>query len=106
MRSYNYICTALFFIFFLLFSGLISEVIYASDMSKELINDSRASTDNTAPYILGPGDKIEITVYGERDLSNTYTISGAGKISFPLIGQIQGSGQTLSAVEKTIIKKE
>lgn len=105
MRSYNYIFTALFFICFLAFTSFGAGSTYAADMPKESASDSHTSVDNPAPYVLGPGDKIEITVYGERDLSSTYTVSGAGKISFPLIGQVQGSGQTLSAVENTITKK-
>lgn len=39
-------------------------------------------------YILGPGDKLKITVFGEEELSGPYTVSDAGQISYPLLGEV------------------
>ena len=36
-----------------------------------------------------PGDVMEMTVYGEKDLSKNYKVNGAGSISVPLIGEVQ-----------------
>lgn len=49
----------------------------------------------TDGYILGSGDKLRITVFGEKDLSGDYTVNDAGNISYPLIGEVPLRGLTL-----------
>lgn len=39
-------------------------------------------------YILGPGDKLKITVFGEEALSGNFTVNDAGQLSYPLIGEV------------------
>ena len=46
-------------------------------------------------YILGPGDKIEITVYRHTELDKTLWIGPSGKIIYPLIGDIQAAGLSI-----------
>jgi polysaccharide export outer membrane protein len=53
-------------------------------------------------YILGSGDVLKITVYGNPDLSQETRISEAGLISFPLVGELQVGGLTSFAAEKKI----
>jgi protein involved in polysaccharide export with SLBB domain len=43
-------------------------------------------------YVLGSGDKIKVTVYGEDDLSGEFIIDGSGHIQLPLIGQLKAAG--------------
>jgi polysaccharide export outer membrane protein len=43
-------------------------------------------------FILGPGDKVEIIVYRQDDLKRTVQIDTSGKISYPLVGDIQAGG--------------
>lgn len=45
-------------------------------------------------YLLGPGDTVEITVFGEPELSRTVTIKPDGTISLPLIGEVMAAGKT------------
>ncbi len=45
-------------------------------------------------YHLGAGDKIKVSVFGEPDLGGTFAVSGEGKISVPLIGDVQAAGLT------------
>ena len=70
------------FVFFLLYS--ISSVAGADD------------------YLLGVGDKIEIVVYGENDLTTKMKISRSGFISFPFLDDIQVLGLSLKEVESKI----
>ena len=56
-------------------------------------------------YKLGSGDLVKITVFNQQDLSGEYTISGAGNISFPLIGDIPAKDLTLKQLEEAIINK-
>lgn len=46
------------------------------------------------PYILGPGDIIEVLVFGNPDLSRVVTIRPDGVISLPLIGEVAAAGLT------------
>jgi polysaccharide export outer membrane protein len=51
-------------------------------------------------YTLGPGDEIDIIVFGERDLSHTYKISGNDTISVPLLDKVVTRGQTVSSLAR------
>ena len=53
-------------------------------------------------YLLGVGDKIEIVVYGENDLTTKVKISRSGLISFPFLDDIQVIGLSLKDVENKI----
>lgn len=46
-------------------------------------------------FILGPGDKIEISVYRNDDLKRTVQIDTSGKITYPLVGDIQAGGSSI-----------
>ncbi len=49
-------------------------------------------------YILGVGDKIEISVYRHDDLRKALTIDPSGMAMFPLIGDLQLAGKSLNAL--------
>ena len=53
-------------------------------------------------YIVGEGDVLKITVYDHDDLTTTARISGDGAINFPLIGQVEVKGLTLSQITRKI----
>ena len=59
---------------------------------------SRAGYD----YVLGPGDKLRLTVFGETDLSGEFTIDGSGFARLPLIGQVRAAGYTSQQLEAVI----
>lgn len=46
-------------------------------------------------FILGPGDKIEIIVYRQDDLRRTVQIDTSGKITYPLVGDIEAGGLSI-----------
>ena len=46
-------------------------------------------------YVLGPNDKIKISVYGEDGLTGEYVISSDGKVSLPLVGNVNAAGKTI-----------
>lgn len=58
-----------------------------------------------AAYVLGAGDKLRLIVYGEPDLSGEFDVTGTGKVSLPLIGQVQAAGLTLDQFEKEVSDK-
>ena len=53
-------------------------------------------------FILGPGDKIEIIVYRHDDLKRTVQIDTSGKITYPLVGDIQAGGLSIFQVRDRI----
>jgi polysaccharide export outer membrane protein len=54
-------------------------------------------------YRLGSGDKISITVFDEKELSlEKIRLSDAGTISYPMLGEINVLGLTVSQLEKMI----
>jgi polysaccharide export outer membrane protein len=56
-------------------------------------------------YVLGPGDQVRLTVFGEADLSGQFKVGDDGMVSLPLIGQIQAKGLTPPQLEKAIAGK-
>jgi polysaccharide biosynthesis/export protein VpsN len=53
-------------------------------------------------YVLGPGDKLHIVVYGEDDLTTDVKIDKSGLISFPFLDDIQVVGLSTKKVERII----
>ena len=53
-------------------------------------------------YLLGAGDKVRVTVYGEDDLSGEFAVDGNGYIALPLIGDVKASGLSAPALQVAI----
>jgi len=53
-------------------------------------------------YQLGAGDKIQIDVYNEKDLTTHVKINKSGFISFPFLDDIQVIGLSVKELEKVI----
>jgi len=64
-----------------------------------------AVTDPIYEYRLGSGDKVRIGVFGEPDLTGEFVVSGDGKVSFPLIGEVDALGVTASQLQGKIADK-
>jgi polysaccharide export outer membrane protein len=57
---------------------------------------------NSSALVLGPGDEVEIAVYGAPDLSGHSRVTPDGNISMPLVGYIRVAGLTSSEAEAAI----
>ncbi|PWF40460.1 polysaccharide export protein EpsE [Massilia glaciei] len=55
-----------------------------------------------AEVLLGPGDVLKLSVYGNPDLALETRVSEAGTITFPLLGQVSIGGMPVVAAEKRI----
>jgi polysaccharide export outer membrane protein len=53
-------------------------------------------------YRINGGDTIHISVYGERDLDRDVAVEPDGGIAFPLVGNMNARGLTLSELQKKI----
>jgi len=57
---------------------------------------------NSSALTLGPGDEVEIAVYGTPDLSGHTRVSSDGNISMPLVGNVHVAGLTSGEAEAAI----
>jgi polysaccharide biosynthesis/export protein VpsN len=64
--------------------------------------DQAAADPAVADYVLGSGDNLRISVFGEDSLTGQFTVASNGHISFPLIGDVQASGKTVREVREEI----
>ncbi len=53
-------------------------------------------TDHSSEYLIGPGDSLNIVVWRNAELSATVPVRPDGRISTPLIDDMQASGKTPS----------
>ncbi|MDR3764596.1 MAG: polysaccharide biosynthesis/export family protein [Acidobacteriota bacterium] len=61
-----------------------------------------AATADGDTYVIGESDLLTINVWHEPDLSRDLAVRTDGKITLPLIGELQASGQTVEQLRRTI----
>jgi polysaccharide export outer membrane protein len=81
------------------FHGVISSS--DTDAAKEAPSQSASS----AEFVIGPGDVLAINVWKEAEMSKVLPVRSDGRISMPLIGEIQSSGRTPRQLEADITKR-
>jgi polysaccharide export outer membrane protein len=67
-------------------------------------NPPRSAT-NDPNYVIGPSDELTINVWKEADLSKVIPVRPDGKISLPLLNDIQAAGQTPMQLASAITEK-
>ena len=73
--------------------------------SGEEVEKLRISQDreiDPATYIVGPGDVIQLYIWGEFDLSYMLQIDPEGNVLIPTVGAFEVSGQTLAEAKERI----
>jgi polysaccharide export outer membrane protein len=76
---------------FLVFISFASEISFSETQS--------------SPYLIGPDDVLNIYVWKEPDLIQDVTVLPDGKITFPLIGEIQAQGRTVTELKDSITER-
>lgn len=83
---------------------LVSGVVAAQTNSSEVPGSvSRGAHDNS--YVIGVDDMLAVNVWKEPEVSKTVPVRSDGKISLPLAGEVQASGQTPLQLEEQIAAK-
>jgi polysaccharide export outer membrane protein len=54
------------------------------------------------PYRLGSGDRLRVIVFGQDNLTNSYSVDSAGFVSMPLIGRVRAQGLSTSMLERAV----
>ncbi len=68
------------------------------EMSEEDMSEF-AEDLSVPPYIIGPGDVLDISVWKNKEMSRLVTVLPDGKIAFPLIGEIVAAGKTVAQLK-------
>jgi polysaccharide export outer membrane protein len=66
---------------------------------------SGANPQNTAEYVIGPGDGLDIFVWHNPDLTRTMPVRPDGRIAMPLVGDIVAVGKTPAALASEVQDK-
>jgi polysaccharide biosynthesis/export protein len=69
--------------------------------------ETKAPPDGTIKdeFIIGPGDVLNIFVWKEQDLSRSIPVRPDGKISLPLVNDVQASGLTALQLKELLTEK-
>ena len=71
-----------------------------------LFSASTLSADEKdGPYLIGPEDVLEISVWKDPDLTRQVVVRPDGQISFPLIGEVEAGGCSVEILEKKLKKR-
>ncbi|RTM00717.1 polysaccharide export protein [Ancylobacter aquaticus] len=73
--------------------------------ASEVAAVTAVGTPGSSGYRVGPLDMLNITVFKVPELSQTVQVSESGKFSFPLIGEVQAAGLTVSEIERDVAAK-
>ncbi len=58
-----------------------------------------SSNSVTDDYLIGPGDLLEVKVYGSDDLNDSVRVNSFGMVSYPLLGEVELGGLSTSQAE-------
>lgn len=65
-------------------------------------NPQTPAPGNPGLYRMGPGDILQVTVYGYEDLAQTVVVQPDGTFPFPLVGRVKAEGLTVSDLQASL----
>ena len=78
-------------------------VVFSGCSYPPLQDDATLTGDYT--YLIGPGDNVNIFVWGHPDVSQSVPVRPDGKITVPLVEDVQASGKTPYEMARTMEKE-
>lgn len=75
-------------------------VVGGADLTASALESASART--VPEYRLGTADKVRVNVFGEQALTGEFIVGGNGRISMPLIGEVQATGLTITEFQTEI----
>lgn len=95
--------------------GILSGQTVAPGPGTDSAHPGGASPDQVTPspinrahnntYVIGDDDLLEVNVWKEPDVSRTIPVRSDGKISLPLVGEVQAAGRTPVQLEEDITNR-
>jgi len=82
----------------------VNALIFGSDLFDNPILNFEPDLKLATPmnYILGPGDELQVSVYGVQEYNASIPVSVEGKITIDYVGQIAVSGMSIEAATQKI----
>jgi polysaccharide export outer membrane protein len=77
----------------------------AADVATAQPADANASKAHDDHFIIGNDDMLAINVWKEQEVSRVLPVRSDGRISLPLVGEVQATGRTPLQLEKEIAEK-
>ncbi len=77
----------------------------ASDKSTDTATSASPASVGGPEYVIGPEDTLHIAVWKEADLSATLPVRPDGKISLPLLNDVQAAGLTPQQLAASVTEK-
>jgi polysaccharide export outer membrane protein len=87
---------------------VLSPMVVYSQAEKEALSKKQAQAEvvaDSSQYVIGPEDSLYIHVWKEENLSRTVPVRIDGKISLPLIDEIQAAGLTPLQLKENLVKR-
>ena len=66
---------------------------------------SQPASAPAAHYVIGPDDSLHVSVWKEQELTQSVPVRPDGKISMPLLGDVQAAGLTPTQLAESITEK-
>lgn len=82
-----------------------SRLVSAQGVSEQQDPPAEASSPHNNTFVIGNDDKLNINVWKDTELTKTVQVRPDGKISMPLIGELQAAGRTPLQLENEITDK-
>jgi len=94
----------------LIFSLIVNGLVFctqsmAAEKTLAKTPETERATVAESSYIIGPMDILEIEVWREPDFSRQVLVRPDGKITFPLIGDVQASGMNTLGLKAVLAEK-
>ena len=82
----------------------INALIFGSELfdNPELNFEPNLKLATPVNYVLGPGDELQVSVYGVQEFNATVPVSIEGKVNIAYVGQISVSGMAIEAATQKI----
>ena len=71
----------------------------------DTVGSKSAGESAVAAYSVQAGDKLNIQVYRDKDLSGAFTVDDSGSINYPLLGSVSVKGLTTEQVRQTLTER-
>ncbi|MFN8008868.1 MAG: polysaccharide biosynthesis/export family protein [Terriglobia bacterium] len=97
------------------FAILLLSLVTVANLAQEKKETDKSSTESPSSvspsekvandFVIGPGDSLQIYVWKEPELSKIVPVRPDGKISLPLVNDVQAGGLTAVQLKKSIEEK-
>lgn len=79
--------------------------LFGAPTSIQPASQSLHSAKPGTQYRVGPGDRLDVKIFGEPSLTGQYSVDGAGNISMPLISTVQVGARTTPQIAQEITRR-